>query len=156
MSKNNDIPIKYREALAKYMAENPSTTDPRIVGERTLGLWDRAARESGGMGPDYDYGFAGKLDGRGHAVDDGKLPTHPTFSTQSHYAGLGIKIGIAPGKWEGNTFTMSEDQYRRGNANILAWLMDRGLNHGDIYKLPDGTIIKGHSTLIKKRKKSRR
>lgn len=58
------------------------------------GTWDRWARENKQMGPDYDYSKIGELDARGHGTDKGKLPNHPTFSTESDYSSTGN-----PGKW---------------------------------------------------------
>ena len=43
------------------------------------------ARITGGIGEDYDYGYAGEVDERGHLTDAGKLPWHPTFSNQSAF-----------------------------------------------------------------------
>ena len=87
---------------------------------------DNYARITGGIGPDYDYGKAGTVDGRGHVGDTGKLPNHPTFSQESAYSN-GLAQG---GRWiadaEGNyigfepSVQMAKDQGRmKSLANYI-------------------------------------
>ena len=57
--------------------------------------WERWAKATGNWGPDYDYSKMGEVDERGHGSDLGKLPNHPTFSTQSAYSEDGN-----PGVWQ--------------------------------------------------------
>ena len=54
---------------------------------------DRYARATGGIGLDYDYSKAGRIDARGHTGDAGKLPNHPTFSQESAYSNSLIQGG---------------------------------------------------------------
>ena len=130
-------------ALAKWMYENPQAY--RDLPNKQYELWDRAAKESRGMGYDYDYGAVSpdNRDSRGHSGDAGKLPNHPTFSTQSSYSGLvtdpRTKLPMLGGTWElnknneGSTFTPSRRQVAEGVLHKLQWLMDNGYNDGDTY-----------------------
>ena len=54
------------------------------------------AELTGGIGQDYDYGVTSGRDSRGHGSDKGKLPWHPTFSTQSAFT----TEKTPGGKWE--------------------------------------------------------
>lgn len=86
------------------------------------------AKTMGGIGPDYDYSKVGKLDGRGHGSDAGKLPWHPTFSTQSVYStkdspgGTWNKQFNSEGKLV-QTYTPSQEMIRNKNTTGLAEYM---------------------------------
>ena len=85
---------------------------------KDLQIAEENARMSGGMGLDYDYSkddpTARLLDPRGHGSDKGKLPWHPTFSTESDYS----TPQNPGGRWGhdvfGDTFTPSAKQ--KGSA----------------------------------------
>ena len=72
------------------------------------------ARMGGRMGFDYDYSkddpMARLLDPRGHGSDKGKLPWHPTFSTQSDYSTAKNPGGVWGYDVFGNTFTPAANQ----------------------------------------------
>lgn len=93
-----------------------------------LGSNEAIARATNGIGPDYDYSKAGKLDGRGHSSDAGKLPWHPTFSTQSKYSTNDNLGGTWGEKYnsEGRlvqTYTPSHEMIRSNNTAGLAEYM---------------------------------
>ena len=86
------------------------------------------ARVTNGIGPDYDYSKTGKLDGRGHSSDTGKLPWHPTFSTQSEYSTKDNPGGTWGEKYnsEGRlvqTYIPSHEMIRSNNTVGLAEYM---------------------------------
>jgi len=107
--------------------------------------WDRNARETQSMGPDYDYALAAKaglkVDNRGHLGDIGKLPNHPTYSGQSYYAGLNMG---KPGKWIGNVYHVSDKlggpELRR-KVMQLKRMQDSGQGDGDMYKVKGKLIL---------------
>jgi len=103
---------------------------------KTMGIWDEAARTSGGVGPDYDYSMLGVTDNRGHGSDLGKLPNHPTFSNQSAYSTAGLGQKYEGGSWDGNTFTPSKRMLGNHNIEQLQWMLDNGYNDGDNYYNP--------------------
>ncbi len=127
---------KYKVAYAqKVMADDPTKY---MTGEE-IGAWDKQARISKGLGPDYDYGMESTADNRGHLGDVGKLPNHPTFSDQSAYSG---KVnGLTGGVWNGNTFTPASWQQTNESAAIRQWLINNKRNDGDIYIGPNGQPI---------------
>jgi len=141
---NSDIPIANRLALVRDMLNNQDVQ--RMSGQDSM-LWDRAARESKSVGPDYDYGFVGNLDDRGHSSDRGKLPNHPTFSNLSEYSTGGLAEfhpKATGGSWSNDgVFTPSTNQVNRGGLGQLQWLMDNNRNDGDRYLDPTtGQIMK--------------
>jgi hypothetical protein len=140
---NSDIPVASRLALVKDML---SSNYMRDMSEQDMMLWDKAARESKSVGPDYDYGFSGELDDRGHSSDRGKLPNHPTFSNLSEYSTGGLAEfhpKATGGSWSNDgVFTPSDNQVKRGSINILQWMMDNNRNDGDRYMNPiNGKIL---------------
>lgn len=85
---------------------------------------DNLARETKGIGPDYDYSYAKEEpDGNGHYSDIGKLPNHPTFSNQSAYS----TPEYPGGTWDEikKTFTPSPQMINSGATNGLATYMQR-------------------------------
>lgn len=119
----------------KVMADDPTKY---MTGEE-IDAWDKQARISKGLGPDYDYGMESTADNRGHLGDIGKLPNHPTFSDQSAYSG---KVnGLTGGAWNGNTFTPASWQQTNESAAIRQWLINNKRNDGDVYIGPNGQPI---------------
>ncbi len=88
------------------------------------------AEMRGTVGPDYDYSKASVFkSANGHSSDVGKLPNHPTFSTESEYSN-----GQTPGgRWgstvvngqEVSTYTPSPWMVQNGNTEGLANYMTR-------------------------------
>jgi hypothetical protein len=81
-----------------------------LAPKELLRLIEENGRLSNGLGVDYDYSRSGSVDNRGHSSDAGKLPWHPTFSTQSDYS----TPRDPGGRWSrdvfGETFTPSAKQ----------------------------------------------
>jgi len=93
-----------------------------------MGNWDRLARYTDTMGPDYDYSKVtnGHIDSRGHMDDIGKLPWHPTFSQGSTYGDPSSKNFISlGGVWEGNNYRPSVQMINNGNGKGLSTYMLR-------------------------------
>ena len=88
---------------------------------------DYYARMRGTVGPDYDYSKASPMQtfANGHSVDAGKLPNHPTFSTESAYHSAATPGGVwgydANGKVV--SYTPSADMVQRGATKGLAEYM---------------------------------
>jgi len=101
--------------FAGYPASGPS------AGKRS----DDLARLMGTVGEDYDYGMSAGAGTFGHYTDAGKLPWHPTFSTESKYA----SAKLPGGKWSvdgrEDVFTPSQQMIQDGRANGLAAHMGR-------------------------------
>ena len=90
---------------------------------------DDLAKQTGSWSGDYDYGKSDKIQAaNGHYSDSGKLPWHPTFSTESAYSSPEFKGGT----WtEDNgpntmynpnpkvTYTPSEDMIKAGTTKGL-------------------------------------
>ena len=75
-------------AFARFIQADPRVYDRKNItlDPRWIAKQERYAELTGGMGQDYDYRLATKRDDRGHGGDVGKLPWHPTFSTQSAFS----------------------------------------------------------------------
>lgn len=86
------------------------------------GVQDKLARALGGVGPDYDYGLAGKMAANGHSSDAGKLPWHPTFSTESAYS----NAKTPGGTWETKIINGEKKQ----TYTPSAWMVQNGLAEG--------------------------
>lgn len=144
------IPFEYRKALALDMYKNDPYLSMKKSGmsdkeiNDTYRDWDRAARESNSMGPDYDYTELRSVDGRGHGSDTGKLYRHPTFSNESQYADR--SLGLSGGNWDidangTGTFTPTKRQIDEGIVNRLQRMVDMGHNDGDIYTDGKGNVL---------------
>lgn len=143
----SEIPFEYKRAFASSMLKNPPAIQMKEFGmsdseiNETMRLWDEAARESKGIGPDYDYGaYSGNPDSKGHIGDVGKLYTHPTFSNESMYSDP--SLGLSGGSWTMDekgvgTFMPSPRQIQIGLGR-LQWMVNNGYNDGDIYLGADG------------------
>lgn len=108
-----DIPIPDNTALGKLMMRMGGYNSPqpqdmrgykRFVTQKVHPLDQKNAMT--GMG-DYDYyglfsslmGKPSQYNSETHFPDKYKKPNHPTFSTESMYAGHGL-----PGQWVGNEY----------------------------------------------------
>ena len=137
---NSDIPLKYKNAFVKA-ALNDSRMRGAGLSNAEMKYWDKAARQSGGIGPDYDYGSVKNItkDSRGHSGDEGKLPWHPTFSNQSKYAGL-----AAYGTWDNIRPDGSGDYHLTPKImnDDRMWNLQMAVNQnrtdGDRYFFPNG------------------
>ncbi len=79
-----------------------------------LQLWEIMAKQTGSLGPDYDYSKQGNMDERGHGSDKGKMPWHPTFSNQSAFATKEKPGGQWGRDFMGDTFTPSQNMVEQG------------------------------------------
>ena len=94
---------------------------------------EKLAKIIGGIGHDYDYGAQVRLENKpltasanGHFSDIGKLPNHPTFSTQSAYNTPEYPGGIWNlDKNNNHTFTPSPQMINSGATEGLAEYMRR-------------------------------
>jgi len=71
---------------------------------------DKLARILGGISGDYDYSKGGSANALGHYTDKGKMPWHPTFSSESDYATAEKPGGVwsnDKGQW---VYTPSQQQ----------------------------------------------
>ena len=87
-------------------------------------LSEENAKISGSIYKDYDYGKSNLIQAaNGHYSDSGKLPWHPTFSTESAYSTPEFKGG----EWkeiDGKmTYTPSEDMIKAGTTKGLVEYM---------------------------------
>ena len=83
-------------------------------------LKEEIAKALGQIYGDYDYGLAGKAAANGHYSDKGKLPWHPTFSTESAYSTDKYPGGVWS-KYNGkDVFTPSQAMVRAGATKGLA------------------------------------
>lgn len=87
-------------------------------------LSEENAKISGSIYKDYDYGKSNLIQAaNGHYSDSGKLPWHPTFSTESVYSTPEFKGG----EWkeiDGKmTYTPSEDMIKAGTTKGLVEYM---------------------------------
>lgn len=102
------------QGLTRYLNKNAAQELADHVNEIT-------AKATNGIGYNYDYGISNKRYPNGHYSDLGKLPNHPTFSTQSAYSTDNYKGGTWSttnnGKW---VFTPSQDMVRSGATKGLA------------------------------------
>ena len=85
---------------------------------------DNLAKQTRSWSGDYDYGKSDMVQAaNGHYSDSGKLPWHPTFSTESEYSSPEFKGG----EWkeiDGKmTYTPSEDMIKAGTTKGLVEYM---------------------------------
>ena len=84
-------------------------------------LAEKVARMTGGISGNYDYGKSDLVQAaNGHYSDSGKLPYHPTFSTDSKYSNSEFKGG----EWSQDSngrhmYSPSEDMINSGYAKGL-------------------------------------
>jgi len=95
-----------QKTLSRFLKADPriydmknTTVNPKWIAEQEL-----IAEATGGMGQDYDYSMMINRDNRGHGTDKGKLPWHPTFSTQSAFSTPTQPGGVWGHDKTGNTF----------------------------------------------------
>ena len=111
---------------------------------------DDLAKQTNSWSGDYDYGKSDKIQAaNGHYSDSGKLPWHPTFSTESAYSSTEFKGGT----WtEDNgpntmynpnpkvTYTPSEDMIKAGTTKGLEEYM-RTREPGVELHMPSGVML---------------
>ena len=83
-------------------------------------LKENLAKILGHIYGDYDYGLAGIAAANGHFSDKGKLPWHPTFSTESVYSTKEYPGGVWAIKNGKETFTPSQAMVKSGATRGLA------------------------------------
>jgi hypothetical protein len=99
------------------------------------------AKLTGSWGRDYDYGKSDMIQAaNGHYSDSGKLPWHPTFSTESAYSSPEFKGG----EWkeiDGKmTYTPSEDMIKAGTTKGLEEYM-RTREPGVELRMPNRVML---------------
>lgn len=109
---------------------------------------DDLAKQTRNWSGDYDYGKSDMIQAaNGHYSDSGKLPWHPTFSTESEYSSPEFKGG----EWkeiDGKmTYTPSEDMIKAGTTKGLVDYMrtrEPGveLRAPMMYEIKDNNIIR--------------
>ena len=81
------------------------------------------AKITGSWGRDYDYGKSDMIQAaNGHYSDSGKLPWHPTFSTESVYSSPEFRGGTwstPEGSMTGDVYTPSQDMINNGTTKGL-------------------------------------
>ena len=77
-----------KSAFSRFIKADPRVYDGdgMTISDKWAQQQELYAKMTGSMGQDYDYRIMGKPDERGHGSDAGKLPWHPTFSTQSAFS----------------------------------------------------------------------
>jgi hypothetical protein len=86
-----------------------------IPGQTTSDEWigrqEQIAELTGGLGQDYDYSMMNGRAENGHGSDRGKLPWHPTFSTQSAFSTAQDPGGVwgRDGAYDSFTPTQKQD-----------------------------------------------
>lgn len=90
------------------------------------------AKRTGSWGRDYDYGKSDMIQAaNGHYSDSGKLPWHPTFSTESAYSSPEFKGGTWTKDHGQNTmypkliYTPSQDMIKAGTTEGLIEYMQK-------------------------------
>ena len=90
---------------------------------------DDLAKQTGSWSGDYDYGKSDKVQvANGHYSDSGKLPWHPTFSTESAYSSPEFKGGTwstPEGAMTGYVYTPSQDMIKAGTTEGLIEYMQK-------------------------------
>jgi hypothetical protein len=134
-----------QQARVAYVQSIMANDPTRFMTDKQVGEWDKAARASASIGPDYDYSVRqSSPDARGHLGDAGKLPNHPTFSDHSVYSGLAGAVG---GRWVGSKFYPTTQQQYDDSAKTRQWMVNNGHTDGDIYIGPDGRPLQPTSGL---------
>ena len=87
------------------------------------------AKLTGSWGRDYDYGKSDRIQAaNGHYSDSGKLPWHPTFSTESVYSSPEFRGGTwstPEGSMTGDVYTPSQDMINNGTTRGLIEYMQK-------------------------------
>ena len=111
---------------------------------------DDLAKKTGSWSGDYDYGKSDMIQAsNGHYSDSGKLPWHPTFSTESEYSSPEFRGGTWSRQTEPNdvfdtygkdVYTPSEDMIKAGTTKgLVDYMQTREPNA--ILKAPEGYRI---------------
>ena len=96
------------------------------------------AKQTGSWFGDYDYGKSDKVQAaNGHYSDIGKLPWHPTFSTESAYSSPVFKGGTWAEDNGKTIYTPSEDMIKAGTTKGLEEYM-RTREPGVELRMPKG------------------
>ncbi len=105
---------------------------------------DDLAKQTGSWSGDYDYGKSDMIQAaNGHYSDSGKLPWHPTFSTESVYSSPEFKGGTWTKDHRQNImypklrYTPSEDMIKAGTTKGLEEYM-RTREPGVELRMPKG------------------
>ena len=111
---------------------------------------DNLAKQTGSWSGDYDYGKSDQIQAaNGHYSDSGKLPWHPTFSTESAYSSPEFKGGTWTEDHGPNTmynpnpkvtYTPSEDMIKAGTTKGLEEYM-RTREPGVELRMPSGVML---------------
>lgn len=111
---------------------------------------DDLAKQTGSWSGDYDYGKSDQIQAaNGHYSDSGKLPWHPTFSTESAYSSPEFKGGTWTEDHGLNTmynpnpkvtYTPSEDMIKSGTTNGLVQYMKTREPDVEL-RMPSGVIL---------------
>jgi len=99
-----------KSAFLRFVKADPSMYDGdgMTISDKWAQQQELYAKMTGSMGQDYDYRMMGKPDARGHGADAGKLPWHPTFSTQSAFSTPKQPGGVWGHDKRGDTFKPTE------------------------------------------------
>lgn len=102
---------------------------------------DDLARITRSWSGDYDYGKSDMIQAsNGHYSDSGKLPWHPTFSTESEYSSPEFKGGTWSNENGKDVYTPSEDMVKYGTTKgLVDYMKTREPNA--ILKAPEGYRI---------------
>ena len=111
---------------------------------------DDLAKQTNSWSGDYDYGKSDQIQAaNGHYSDSGKLPWHPTFSTESAYSTPEFKGGTWTEDHGPNTmynpnpkvtYTPSEDMIKAGTTKGLEEYM-RTREPGVELRMPSGVVL---------------
>ena len=110
------------------------------------------AKRTGSWGRDYDYGKSDMIQAaNGHYSDSGKLPWHPTFSTESAYSSPEFKGGTwstPEGSMTGYVYTPSQDMIKAGTTEGLIEYMQKNEPNVEL-RMPKGREITAKPGLLK-------
>ena len=117
---------------------------------RDYELAEKVARMTGGISGGYDYGKSDLVQAsNGHYSDSGKLPYHPTFSTDSKYSTSGFKGGEWSQGLDGRyRYKPSEDMINSGYARGLGKYFS-AVEPGNSLVLPKGYSINVDGDVVK-------
>ncbi len=95
-----------QSAFMRFIQANPRMYDipGQTTSDRWIGQQEIRHEALGEMAQDYDYGMMNGRGANGHGGDAGKLPWHPTYSTQSAFSTQGDPGGIWGEDATGTTF----------------------------------------------------
>ena len=113
-------------------------------------LAEKVARMSGGISGDYDYGKSDLVQAsNGHYSDSGKLPYHPTFSTDSKYSSPEFKGGEWSQDYKGrHRYSPSEDMINSGYTKGLGRYF-RDVEPDNSLVLPKGYSLNVDGDVVK-------